>query len=60
MKELDGKGININDFKKLPIKQKFYYIACCLLGIIICPFYFAYIGVKKLIERCKQWKKKQN
>ena len=56
----NGEGIELVEFKKLPLKRKFYYIACCFIGIIIFPFYFAYIGVKKLIMRCKQWKKKQN
>lgn len=60
MQELEGKGITIEDFKKAPLKQKFYYIGCCLLGVIIFPFYFAYIGVKRLIARFKKWKKKQN
>lgn len=49
-----NEKMTIEKFKKLPLKQKFYYITCLAIGIIILPFYYAYIGFKKLFNIIKE------
>lgn len=49
----DNEKMTIDKFKTLPLKQKFYYIACLVVGIIILPFYYAYIGIKTLIYKIR-------
>jgi len=50
----------VNEFKKAPLKRKVHYICCFILGVILSPFYYAYKGLKKIIEKVKKWKNKQN
>ena len=61
--ENNENGITWEEFKKLPFKQKFYYLVCLIIGVLILPFYLIKIGINKIKNRFKEkkkWKKQQN
>ena len=53
----DKKGITIEDFKKQPFKEKLHTILLLIIGLVVFPFYYAYMGLKLLINKIKGAKK---
>ena len=58
--ENNDKGITWEEFKKLPFKQKFYYLVCLIIGVLILPFYLIKLGINKIKNKFKEKKNGRN